>query len=274
MNDYLKILSNHRDALLKLRSTRSSADLIEAYHRNATTIVNELISDNHKLRGQNDRLLEEVTRLQEQLQDETDKDDYFAFTQVTSASESEMRTAHYYKTHEHLSPSESAKIVLEFTPSYAKELLRTRTEPTPSNDIGCFNHTLAAHSKSTFYAKVNLKSQLGEVNKNVYLHHLAVLAKTNEDGKAMLQGVYASSSLDGNQALEVSHLCHNTKCVNPDHLTVETKAANLGRSSCKNQKRVHFGQKGYDPCDHRKAPTYKSCILPVVHICSSVRTSK
>ena len=35
--------------------------------------------------------------------------------------------------------------------------------------------------------------------------------------------------------LEVSHLCHNTKCVRIDHLNLETKEVNDDRRHCKNQ---------------------------------------
>ena len=36
--------------------------------------------------------------------------------------------------------------------------------------------------------------------------------------------------LAGDQA---SHLCHQTRCVNPDHIIVEPKAANEGRKACR-----------------------------------------
>lgn len=32
---------------------------------------------------------------------------------------------------------------------------------------------------------------------------------------------------------QASHLCHETTCVNPDHIVVEPKAENEARKSCK-----------------------------------------
>lgn len=40
---------------------------------------------------------------------------------------------------------------------------------------------------------------------------------------------------DAGNALEMSHLCHNSLCVNSDHINLEPKAVNLERKHCVNQ---------------------------------------
>ena len=50
-------------------------------------------------------------------------------------------------------------------------------------------------------------------------HRSLVIPQFNEEG----------------EVLEMSHLCHNTLCVNPEHLVLETKALNCDRKHCKDQ---------------------------------------
>ena len=49
----------------------------------------------------------------------------------------------------------------------------------------------------------------------------------------------------------VSHLCHNPKCLNIEHLSVEPQAINISRQDCKIQKshkRRCKGHEGYPNC--------------------------
>lgn len=48
---------------------------------------------------------------------------------------------------------------------------------------------------------------------------------------------------DGLQ-LDVSHLCHNTVCINPAHLVLETHSVNMSRRYCRDSRRC-LG--GHDP---------------------------
>ena len=53
--------------------------------------------------------------------------------------------------------------------------------------------------------------------------------------------------------LEASHLCHNKKCMNPDHLIAETHAANKSRDTC-----IYYRRMNSDPTfctdDHEGSP--------------------
>ena len=54
--------------------------------------------------------------------------------------------------------------------------------------------------------------------------------------------------------LQVSHLCHNGGCVNPDHLLPETRAENLARNMCQGWKLVTCPcpcAVRFNPCPHQ-----------------------
>lgn len=69
------------------------------------------------------------------------------------------------------------------------------------------------------YVKIKIT---GRGRKEYYLHHLALIANG--------RGAELSLLLSGSH--QVSHLCHQPNCFNPDHLKVETAAYNLQRSHC------------------------------------------
>lgn len=48
------------------------------------------------------------------------------------------------------------------------------------------------------------------------------------------------------EPIEVSHICHNSLCIRPDHLVLETHRTNMGRNTCK-QKRI-CSQDHNPPC--------------------------
>ncbi|KAK9311663.1 zinc-binding loop region of homing endonuclease-domain-containing protein [Lipomyces starkeyi] len=45
----------------------------------------------------------------------------------------------------------------------------------------------------------------------------------------------------GRSSYDVSHLCHDSKCFNPDHLVVESKKNNLRRRVCNGHKVIIYG---------------------------------
>lgn len=67
------------------------------------------------------------------------------------------------------------------------------------------------------------------------------------------------------EAYEVSHLCHQTKCLQPEHVCVETAREHDDRDACKGKEIVIacFGnhQATRNPCTHEPP-----CILPIVHL--------
>lgn len=62
--------------------------------------------------------------------------------------------------------------------------------------------------------------------------------------------VYALAHPDvslANVACDISHLCHNRLCVNPEHLSPEPHSINNNRLVCKNDGDCH-GHHGYKDC--------------------------
>lgn len=61
---------------------------------------------------------------------------------------------------------------------------------------------------------------------------------------------------------QVSHLCHNPTCINPDHLIVETQSENEARKECANKINVVTdigGKRYYLPA--KACPHTPNCIL-------------
>jgi len=110
---------------------------------------------------------------------------------------------------------------------------------------------------------------------NTRLHVLAMLAKDALDGPAKYG--LAHQALKGTHRYgthHVSHLCHDNRCFNPQHLVVETCALNLARNKCQGHQilRIYYPSPngGYQneyvewhPCRHGRSENRALCILPV-----------
>jgi hypothetical protein len=149
--------------------------------------------------------------------------------------------------------------ILKMTDDFASSTLQQRSNQ--PNTLGCIEHTL---QRNDSYAKVNLRSQSFG---NQYLHHIALIAAGRRDElKAVIATNLLLPSNDPNR-LQVSHLCHNSHCINQQHLVVETAKDNLARSSCKGMSILQFFIVGDEyvlmGCPHRKSPVSKHCILPL-----------
>nr|ADY86113.1 putative homing endonuclease [Cordyceps farinosa]BAB86285.1 putative homing endonuclease [Beauveria bassiana]BAE46602.1 putative homing endonuclease [Beauveria bassiana] len=81
-----------------------------------------------------------------------------------------------------------------------------------------------------------------------YYHHLAVVAK--REGATLLLVLPGRKDSNG-IAYEVSHLCHNGQCFNPDHCVVEPRHENHRRNECQNRYILNLpGGKKVDLCPH------------------------
>ncbi len=70
---------------------------------------------------------------------------------------------------------------------------------------------------------------------------------------------------------DISHLCHNQGCSNPDHILVEDSKDNYERNSCHTKFRYEVqglgGLIAINPCVHRALlKSHKECILPLMQI--------
>nr|BAE96720.1 putative homing endonuclease [Cordyceps javanica] len=82
----------------------------------------------------------------------------------------------------------------------------------------------------------------------VYYHHMAVVAK--REGNTLLL-VFPGRHDSNGYAYEVSHLCHNRQCFNPDHCVVEPRHENHRRNECHNRCIINIaGGKRIDLCPH------------------------
>ncbi len=118
--------------------------------------------------------------------------------------------------------------------------------PATSNSCACL---LASKQPNKGPEAGWVKCKVGGSKKEYYIHHLALL---NANRKIELQGLL--------QGKQVSHLCHQRTCFNPEHLIVEDAEANRDRTRCKNWKWVCCPcgcNHKFNPCTHSP-----QCILP------------
>lgn len=115
------------------------------------------------------------------------------------------------------------------------------------------------------YTKVNLRNTYHpsreprvHIGCQPFRHQLGVVAAGL--GQNLLRTTGADATDD------VSHLCHNHRCFNPDHLVVESKGMNQRRGVCVGQYMVKIRSDGtiYNPCTHDREEHYVACILPRV----------
>ncbi|KAJ5577370.1 zinc-binding loop region of homing endonuclease [Penicillium hispanicum] len=110
------------------------------------------------------------------------------------------------------------------------------------------------------YTKINLRNTKRpgtnvEIGVQPYRHQLAIVA-------AGLGQNLVRTTRD-NSTDEVSHLCGNHRCFNPDHVVVEPKAMNRQRWACGGAWIVRTADGTvYNPCPHRAEAPWRECILP------------
>lgn len=106
-----------------------------------------------------------------------------------------------------------------------------------------------------FYSYLDPRSTDKKLGIQPFLHQLAVVASGN--GQNLLR-TSASNGTD-----EVSHLCHNSGCFNPDHVVVESKELNRARWACGGAFIVKATDGSvYHPCVHGAVEHRRSCLLP------------
>ncbi|KAK9249046.1 zinc-binding loop region of homing endonuclease-domain-containing protein, partial [Lipomyces tetrasporus] len=87
---------------------------------------------------------------------------------------------------------------------------------------------------------------------------VALIADNRRDELKMTLGSYS---------FDISHLCHNRKCFNPEHLVVESRRTNNRRQSCNGRKILVAGDDfSYHPCAHGSVEKMRKCILPEHHV--------
>lgn len=135
-------------------------------------------------------------------------------------------------------------------------------------ELGCWNNH--GDENDTNYGKKNYKNTQHplrptgvKIGHNVSLHALAAIA----------QGLGPQLRLTSNGKYHVSHLCHNHRCFNPDHVVIETAQMNQKRKTCHGHYILNFtedtkeGGKAepatvFHPCPHGHEERCVACLLP------------
>lgn len=108
----------------------------------------------------------------------------------------------------------SSGAVNKLTLAEATELwTRLKAEKEITGKAGCWIHPNKPNDKG--YVQIAKDS-----DKKVYTHHLAV------------RMVFGSDAVPKDRNRNVSHLCNNASCCNPDHLVVESSDDNHARKNC------------------------------------------
>lgn len=89
---------------------------------------------------------------------------------------------------------------------------------------------------------VQIKVSGDDPNKKVQLHQFIAWQHPDPVRREQLREAIKHTTL------EISHLCNNKSCANPDHLFAETSARNKERNTC--EVVVKLNEKLYDICRH------------------------
>jgi hypothetical protein len=165
--------------------------------------------------------------------------------------------------------SKTVRAIYDLNPQWARDFLvgkRTRV-----TNGGCWECDNAADS-SKGYVKFNIGNTIkpggqltfnqavpGPGNINPFAHQLGAVAAGL--GQMLMNTVTNAASY------QVSHLCHNGSCFNPEHLTIESAVLNKARNTCQGQVITicSCGQI-YNSCCHGSTEMQKRCLLPTARV--------
>lgn len=131
-------------------------------------------------------------------------------------------------------------------------------ELTHHNRLGCWlaitNDRYGSWNlRNTYYPDRDRRQR--KIGVQIHLHVAAIIAKGD--------GIHLLNAVGKDSTHQVSHLCHNSRCFNPDHLVIETAALNKSRQRC-NGHVITVGPDGtrFHPCNHHRTEHWLACILP------------
>ncbi len=123
--------------------------------------------------------------------------------------------------------------------------------------LGCwFPSQESGHPRG--YTRVNWRNSVApngaRIGVNPYLHQLAAVAR-GLGSRLLLAQQHGTH--------HVSHLCHNTACMNPGHVTVESSQKNQSRKPCNGAVKLRFPDGSLvNPCKCGSDGS-PDCVLPV-----------
>lgn len=116
-----------------------------------------------------------------------------------------------------------------------------------NRETGCLETHLAGHKQYVNIRITGYGTSGGRVSKTILIHHVLYLCTT---------GFFP----DFNNEKELSHLCHNPRCCNADHIVAEPHDENMARFSCL----VLYRNRISHDCPHDQLSAGRKCILPTV----------
>lgn len=163
---------------------------------------------------------------------------------------------------------EVGRAMLKITTELATAIIDKYSQRGESN-IGCRLSTL---TKNERYSSIDLSKTAYRVpDTNIkfpsgkyYLHHIAILQDPIQ--RHRLKAVFNTATSTVGNRYQVSHRCHQSHCINLEHLVIESAEDNLKRNSCQSQQIAVVKQGNrrliLHPCPHRAlTKVKKECIL-------------
>ncbi|KAK9242183.1 zinc-binding loop region of homing endonuclease-domain-containing protein, partial [Lipomyces tetrasporus] len=147
-----------------------------------------------------------------------------------------------------MATARAVRILNQLTQEKANQIITSRHIRT--TDLGCWEGNSRPDYKGYVYVMLSV---CGEAQ-TARVHQVALVAYNRRDE---LEATLGQSNYD------ISHLCHNGNCFNPEHLIVESSTNNLRRRICNGQKVLVHSEFSYHPCPHGRIEKLRKCILPL-----------
>jgi len=146
--------------------------------------------------------------------------------------------------------------------SMCRATIKSVTVKSFENDFGCLHSSGAFHDSSQTRKMVKVHGS--NSRQELYLQQLAVIAKGDQVAHVLEKKPSILDTIEFNgiskKALthECSHSCHDTVCMNPDHVLVRSRSENKSQNYCR---AFMVGGKKFSTCSHNP-----QCMLAAVPI--------
>jgi hypothetical protein len=125
-----------------------------------------------------------------------------------------------------------------------------KIQPATTNSIGCI---IPARLSNVKRPKIKVT---GQGKKEHYVAFVVLVADGRADDVAKISKAVKGQPDD--EIFEASHWCHHPKCINPQHIFVETRKLNRDRNRCLGHTKIRCKcGEVINPCKHNPP-----CILP------------
>lgn len=159
--------------------------------------------------------------------------------------------------------NDAIEAIWDLDPAWCRAQLAGRRILAEAGELNCW--IVRTGINSSGYSRINMRNtrrpddRTRFIGQQPFCHQLAVVA--GGYGNLLITTVKVGG-LDVKH--EVSHLCHNKSCCNPDHVVVESQALNHARQTCHGQFIIQCSDGAvYNPCPHGFEEGRRECLLPM-----------